>query len=120
MLYVNDILHTYSDTDKLETPDADQHLARVLAQRQLLGMRREIDLAHEICDAERARIVRDEGDRRHQWHQSATVVFNAIEQLAARGIVEAVAQVPDHVMQDIGVPRGCGELSESPHELALI
>jgi len=75
----------------------------VVPEHQLLRVRLEVELADEIVDVVAVDVVTEHGDRHDERHQTLTVVLDEPDQLLALGRIDDLFQVPDGVLQDVGV-----------------
>ncbi len=82
----------------------------MVAKHQFLRVRLQVNLALQVGDSKFADVVSKHGNRHDQRHQTMPVVIDQGDHFAARGRVEMLAEVAEHVLQDIGVTCGRREL----------
>jgi len=83
-------------------------------------MRLEVDLTDQVADVVSVDVVPEHGHGHDQRHQAKTVVLDEPEQLASVGRIHRLLQVPNGMLQNIGVALGGRSSLENGKELSLV
>ena len=99
-------------------PIGDNHLLHrrhTWFRHQLDRMRPQIDLVSQIQYPAAPDVMGEQRERHHQRHTPTGIVPDVREQFGPALAVKRLLEVPEHVLQHVGVPARRGEGTERRH-----